>query len=75
MKLLRLLMSGLILASALTVFSDAAANTARDAKALRLYLQDKKDHKAYCPSLKWKQPSIVVYKQQLASQLPRKCKK
>ena len=47
----------------------------RDAKALELYLQDKKDHKEHCPDLKWKQPKIETYKKELKSQLPKGCKK
>ena len=44
------------------------------AKALEIYLQDKKDHKKYCPSKKWTQPSLEVYKEKLKSQLPKGCK-
>lgn len=47
----------------------------RDTKALELFLQDKEDHKAHCPKLKWKQPDISVYKETLESQLPKECKK
>lgn len=46
----------------------------RNALALELYLLDKKDHKEYCPTLQWEQPSIEVYKEQLFSQLPEECK-
>jgi len=46
----------------------------RDAKALEIYLQDKKDHEEHCPALKWEQPSLDIYKKELASQLPDGCK-
>jgi len=46
----------------------------RDMKALELYLQDQSDHKEFCPSLKWDQPDISVYKKELKSQLPEGCK-
>ena len=47
----------------------------RDMKALEIFLQDQSDKKEFCPKLKWKQPDISVYKKQLKSQLPEKCKK
>ena len=47
----------------------------RDMQALELFLQDKEDHKEYCPKLKWDQPDIKVYKKTLKSQLPTECKK
>ena len=47
----------------------------RDMYALELFLQDKKDHKEYCPKTKWDQPDIKVYKKELKSQLPVGCKK
>ena len=46
----------------------------RDMIALELFLQDKEDKKEYCPSLKWEQPDISVYKKELKSQLPANCK-
>jgi hypothetical protein len=47
----------------------------RDMQALELFLQDQDDHREYCPSLKWEQPKIDVYKKKLESQLPESCKK
>ena len=47
----------------------------RDAKALELYLQDQKDHKEFCPQIKWEQPSLSIYKEMLTSHLPKGCKK
>jgi hypothetical protein len=44
------------------------------AKALELYLQDKKDYDKYCPFRKWEQPSLSVYKKTLHSHLPKGCK-
>ena len=44
------------------------------AKALELYLQDKKDHDKYCPFRTWEQPSLDIYKKFLESQLPEGCK-
>tara|TARA_B100000700_G_C14753985_1_gene718924 strand:+ start:357 stop:605 length:249 start_codon:yes stop_codon:yes gene_type:complete len=45
------------------------------AKALELYIQDKKDHDKYCPSVVWEQPALEVYKKTLESHLPTGCKK
>ena len=47
----------------------------RDAKALELYLQDKKDYKEYCPQIRWNQPPLSTYKETLKSHLPKDCKK
>ena len=46
----------------------------RDTKALAFYLQDKKDHKEYCPELDWKQPPLATYKKEPKSYLPKDCK-
>ena len=46
----------------------------RDMMALELFLQDEEDHKVFCPTLKWTQPDIEVYKKELKSQLPESCK-
>ena len=47
----------------------------RDAKALVYYLQDKKDHKEYCPEIDWNQPPLTTYKKNPKSYLPKDCKK
>ena len=47
----------------------------RDTKALVFYLQDKKDHKEYCPEIGWKQPPLAIYKKEPKSYLPKECKK
>ena len=54
---------------------ETVSDLERDAKALELYLQDQKDHKEFCPQIKWKQPSLSIYKQTLKSHLPKDCKK
>jgi len=46
----------------------------RDTKALVYYLQDKKDHKEYCPEIDWKQPPLTTYKKNPKSYLPKECK-
>ena len=47
----------------------------RDAKAFVYYLQDKKNHKEYCPEIDWKQPPLATYKKEPKSYLPKECKK
>ena len=46
----------------------------RSARALELYLQDKKEHKKHCPEIEWDQPSLDEYKANLKSHLPEDCK-
>ena len=58
-----------------TKVSQDLSDAARDAKALELYLQDKQDHKDYCPGLTWEQPPLSKYKEALKSHLPEGCKK
>tara|TARA_A100001011_G_scaffold354974_1_gene397829 strand:+ start:382 stop:615 length:234 start_codon:yes stop_codon:yes gene_type:complete len=55
--------------------ADSSDDLQRDAKALELFLQDREDHKEYCPRIKWDQPKIEIYKKELKSQLPAGCKK
>ena len=62
-------------AEVIYVSNDELTQIERDAAALELYLQDKEDHKKYCPKTKWDQPSIDKYKEDLESQLPAGCKK
>ena len=57
-----------------SVSSDELTEIEIAAKALEIYLQDKKDHKKYCPSKKWSQPSLDVYKEKLKSHLQKDCK-
>ena len=45
------------------------------ALALEIYIQDKKDHDKYCPTKKWSQPALDIYKETLRSHLPKGCKK
>ena len=54
--------------------SEPCDDLKRDMKALELFLKDEEDHKTYCPTLKWTQPEIEVYKKELKSQLPENCK-
>tara|TARA_R110000744_G_scaffold183015_1_gene302330 strand:+ start:703 stop:957 length:255 start_codon:yes stop_codon:yes gene_type:complete len=54
---------------------EASSDLERDAKALELYLQDKKGHKEFCPQIKWNQPRLSTYKKTLKSYLPKDCKK
>jgi hypothetical protein len=63
-----------VLAMLLTSASADLSDTARDAKALELYLQDRNDHEEYCPHISWQQPDIEAYKKELKSQLPEECK-
>jgi len=74
------LYASVILAASLTtspdiVLADESSAIVRDMKALELFLQDKDDHKTFCPKIKWEQPKIAVYKKKLVSQLPKDCKK
>jgi len=46
----------------------------RDARALELYLSDRKDHKEHCPKKQWEQPPLSKYKETLISHLPNNCK-
>jgi hypothetical protein len=55
--------------------NDNLSQIERDAKALEIFLQDKKDHKDYCPNIKWDQPPLSKYKKTLTSHLPDGCKK
>jgi len=45
-----------------------------DMMGLELFLQDKKDHKNYCPQTKWAQPQLEDYKKDPKSYLPESCK-
>ena len=72
-----LLLSSLALASGT---SDKPENVdlseaKRDARALELFLSDRKDHKEHCPDKQWKQPPLSAYKKTLNSHLPANCKK
>ena len=41
---------------------------------LEMFLQDKSDHRMFCPKLKWEQPPLEEYKKDPKSKLPKKCK-
>jgi len=68
------ILSAFLLAWVAPVTADEISEMERDTIALEFYLQDKKDHEEYCPSLSWAQPSLEVYKEKLTSQLPEECK-
>ena len=68
------ILSAFLLAWVVPVTADEISEMERDTIALEFYLQDKKDHEEYCPSLSWAQPSLEVYKEKLTSQLPEECK-
>ena len=65
----------LITLSCVPVYADPSDDLKRDIKALELFLQDQEDHDEFCPKLTWDQPDISIYKKELKSQLPKKCKK
>ena len=67
-------LSAFLLAWVEPVTADEISEMERDTIALELFLQDKKDHEEYCPSLSWAQPSLEVYKEKLISQLPEECR-
>ena len=64
-----------LLLASLTFAAPECDDLKRDMVALELFLKDKEDKKEYCPTLKWEQPDISVYKETLKSQLPEECKK
>ena len=68
------ILSAFLLAWVAPVTADEISEMERDTIALEFYLQDKKDHEEYCPSLSWTQPSLEIYKEKLTSQLPEECK-
>ena len=45
-----------------------------DITSLEFFLQDKKDHKTYCPNTGWTQPPLEKYKKEPKSHLPKGCK-
>lgn len=65
----------ILLLAAMASTEPACEELKRDMKALEIFLQDQDDHEKKCPKLKWEQPDIEVYKEQLKSQLPKGCKK
>lgn len=64
----------MICVAAVALASDIS-DIERDARAIELYLIDKKAHKEDCPKIKWAQPKVEVYKKDLRSHLPAGCKK
>ena len=45
-----------------------------DMAGLEFFLQDKSDHKTFCPYEEWEQPSLETYKKEPKSYLPKSCK-
>ncbi len=64
----------MMLLTSLLFAKDDIDDMKRNIKALELFVQDREDKKEYCPKLKWIQPHLKVYKKELKSQLPEKCK-
>ena len=52
----------ILLLLGLAFASEPCDELKRDMKALEIFLQDEEDHKTFCPTLDWEQPSIEVYK-------------
>lgn len=69
-----LVLSSFLVAWVDPLSTDGLSEIERDARALEIYLQDRKDYEEYCSQLEWEQPSIEVYKETLISQLPEECK-
>ena len=44
-----------------------------DTAALEYFLQDKKNHRDYCPRIQCDQPELKVYKEEPKSHLPEEC--
>tara|TARA_R110001592_G_scaffold263701_1_gene529079 strand:+ start:4850 stop:5077 length:228 start_codon:yes stop_codon:yes gene_type:complete len=64
----------LAITSTIVTVSDNVSDIERDARALEIYIQDRKDHEEHCPSIQWDQPALETYKEKLVSQLPEGCK-
>tara|TARA_R110000824_G_scaffold242742_1_gene431405 strand:+ start:321 stop:524 length:204 start_codon:yes stop_codon:yes gene_type:complete len=64
----------ILLLATLVAQMQTVSDMETDARALELFLQDRKDYSEYCPHLPWEQPDIEVYKAILESQLPEGCK-
>ena len=52
----------------------ASKDLKNDIAGLEMFLQDKSDHRMFCPRLQWDQPSLKEYKKDPKSRLPKKCK-
>ena len=64
----------ILLLSSFIAASEPCDDLKRDMVALEIFLQDREDHKEFCPQVEWEQPDIEVYKKELKSQLPEGCK-
>tara|TARA_Y100000310_G_C20122471_1_gene552090 strand:- start:181 stop:399 length:219 start_codon:yes stop_codon:yes gene_type:complete len=65
----------LLAMSFLTTTANECEDLKKDIIALEFFLQDKKDHKDFCPELKWEQPKPKTYRDKPKSYLPEECKK
>jgi hypothetical protein len=52
----------------------ASKDLKKDIAGLEMFLQDKSDHKMFCPYIKWVQPQLKEYKKDPKSRLPKDCK-
>ena len=52
----------------------ASKDLKNDIAGLEMFLQDKSDHRMFCPRLQWTQPPLKEYKKDPKSRLPKKCK-
>jgi|TARA_R110000824_G_scaffold246800_1_gene435968 hypothetical protein len=64
----------ILLLAAIVTQTQMVSDMETDARALELFLQDRKDHSEYCPEISWEQPNIEIYKETLESHLPEGCK-
>ena len=52
----------------------ASKDLKNDIAGLEMFLQDKSDHRMFCPRIQWQQPPLKEYKIDPKSRLPKKCK-
>ena len=52
----------------------ASKDLKNDIAGLEMFLQDKSDHRMFCPRIQWQQPPLKEYKKDPKSRLPKKCK-
>ena len=51
----------------------ASRDLKNDISGLEFFLQDKSDHKTFCPFIEWEQPKLDEYKTEPKSYLPKEC--
>ena len=52
----------------------ASKDLKNDIAGLEMFLQDKSDHRLFCPKLQWEHPLLKEYKKDPKSRLPKRCK-